>query len=207
MATVTVTTQSGDIVVRGESRSNVVTEGRPGGSDDIVVRCPEGSDVVVGTDSGDVDLQGRLGQAKVTAASGSVTVEQVEGLEVRAMSGKVRVLECTGQCRVQATSGSVRIGRAGTIDTSCESGSIRVDRAEGGRVQAVSGSVEVSATGREGLVVRTMSGSVRVTLPPGVHPETQLVSESGDARCDCQQGSDCRVLVWTGSGSISVKPG
>jgi hypothetical protein len=62
-------------------------------------------------------------------------------------------------------------------------------------------------TRRDGEVsVQTMSGSVRVAVPPGVRPNARLRSLAGRPRLACERGDDCRVEVQSLSGSIEVVP-
>src|SRR6266511_353712 len=95
-----VTARSGNVRVTGEERGDVVVTGARGAkveddgsvevkskSGSVKVRCPEGSDVIVGANSGSVELRGRLGYARVTVGSGSVVVDHVERLDARTGSG------------------------------------------------------------------------------------------------------------------------
>ena len=113
-----VTTASGGIDITGEDRSEIVLEsGRArleddgagdvvvrSASDSLVVRCPAGTDVRVGTESGEVRLRGRLGDAQVTTASAGIRVDHVDELEARSASGSIEVDRCVGRCRVHGRS-------------------------------------------------------------------------------------------------------
>jgi DUF4097 and DUF4098 domain-containing protein YvlB len=214
----TVTTDSGEVVVTGEDRADVVVEGgrasvdevQPGElvvqgkSSSLDVRCPTGTHVRAGTASGRVELRGRLGDARVTTTSSSVTVEEVGSLEVRTASGSIEVDRCAGYCRLQSASGRVDVGDAGDVDITAKSGSVDVARTGGGRVHAVSGSVEVGWTGERDLDVRAISGSTRVVVPDVLRPRVRLRSVSGNARCDCDEGDDRCIDASSVSGSIQV---
>jgi DUF4097 and DUF4098 domain-containing protein YvlB len=213
----TVTTSSGRVVITGEDRPDIVVDGKAsiedgddGGvivrasSSNLEVRCPAGTDVRVGTSSGGVELRGRLGDARVTTSSSSIRVEDVEALELRSPSGSIDVETCVGYCRLQTASGSVTVGDAGDVDVSTKSSSIRVGRAAGGRVHSVSGSIALGATGADDLEVRSISGSVTVTLLEDVQPRFRLRSVTGHVRCDCEEGDDAGISVATTSGSIRV---
>jgi len=213
----TVTTSSGRVVITGEDRPDIVVDGKAsiedgddGGvivrasSSNLEVRCPAGTDVRVGTSSGGVELRGRLGDARVTTSSSSIRVEDVEALELRSSSGSIDVETCVGYCRLQTASGSVTVGDAGDVDISTKSSSIRVGRAAGGRVHSVSGSIALGATGADDLEVRSISGSVTVTLLEDVQPRFRLRSVTGHVRCDCEEGDDAGISVATTSGSIRV---
>jgi DUF4097 and DUF4098 domain-containing protein YvlB len=215
----TVTTSSGRVVITGEDRPDIVVDGKAaiedgddGGvmvrasSSSLDVRCPAGTDVRVGTSSGGVELRGRLGDARVTTSSSSIRVEDVDALELRSSSGSIEVGTCVGYCRLQTASGSVTVDDAGDVDISTKSSSIRVGRAAGGKVHSVSGSIELGATGVGDLEVRSISGSVKVTLPEGARPRFRLRSVSGKIRCDCDEGDDGNISIATTSGSIQVEP-
>ena len=213
----TVTTSSGRVVITGEDRPDIVVDGKAsiedgddGGvivrasSSNLEVRCPVGTDVRVGTSSGGVELRGRLGDARVTTSSSSIRVEDVEALELRSSSGSIDVETCVGYCRLQTASGSVTVGDAGDVDISTKSSSIRVGRAAGGRVHSVSGSIALGATGADDLEVRSISGSVTVTLLEDVQPRFRLRTVSGHVRCDCEEGDGAGISIATTSGSIRV---
>ena len=71
------------------------------------------------------------------------------------------------------------------------------------RARSVSGSVEFSATGDGPIAVKTVSGKVRIELPPGTEPQT-IFKTHGSVRCDFPAGRDCRVEATSLSGSIEV---
>src|SRR5262249_54349788 len=109
------TARSGSVKVSGEDRADVAVTGARDAtvnddgsieiksrSGSVSVRCPEGSDVIIGANSGSVELRGRLGDARVTVGSGSVRVEHVERLDARTGSGAVRVPEFAGGGRAGA---------------------------------------------------------------------------------------------------------
>ncbi|HEX6312596.1 MAG TPA: DUF4097 family beta strand repeat-containing protein [Acidimicrobiia bacterium] len=219
MGLLRVTTRSGNITVIGEDRDDVVVDRGPepevgpdgavtvtGRSGATVVRCPAGTDVRVGTGSGDVVLRGRLGDARATTGSGKIEAEHVERLDARTKSGSLTVEYCGGDCQLHTGSGSVRVGRAGDVDVGVGSGSVEAGEVTGGKVRASSGSVDVGLSGGGELEVRAHSGSVRVTVPEGMRPRTSLKSGSGAVRCDCETGKDGKVEVKTESGSIVVAP-
>jgi DUF4097 and DUF4098 domain-containing protein YvlB len=174
------------------------------GSGRVKVRCPAGTDVVVGTGSGAVELKGRLGDARVTTGSGTIRVEEVRVIDARTGSGDVEVEECTEQCRLKTGSGTVRVGRAGDADLVTGSGSVEAELVSGARVKTGSGSVELGLAQAGGVDVKAHSGSVRISVPPGLRPATSLRSSSGKVRCECDEGDEGEIRVKVGSGSIAV---
>ncbi len=215
-ARIRVTNRSGDVVVTGETRADVEVVGAAaateadgtiavnGKSGKIKIRVPEGSHVIVGTGSGDVELRGALGDARATTGSGSIEVDRVASLDARSGSGSLEVDDCAGRCSLQTGSGTVKVGRAGDAELVSGSGTVVARNVSGARVKAGSGSVEVGLTEAGDVDVQAHSGSVRVTVPAGCCPTTDLTTGSGTVRCDCDTGSDGRVRVVAGSGQIVV---
>lgn len=196
-----------DDKIRVDATGSVSLKSGRGGSGWLEIRCPTGSDVVIGTVSGKVELRGQLGAARVTTVSGSVEVDRTEALDVRSIAGSIEVAQCAGRCRLQTKSGRATVGSAGDAQVSTMSGQIRLDEATGDiRAQTASGKVEVGTQGKGDVAVQTMSGSVRVTVPKGVRPATRLRSVAGRPRCDCEEGDDCRIAVQSMSGKIEVVP-
>ncbi len=212
---------SGSITVKAEERSDVVADGAAGiewvgdgsvkvvlskGSKSVAVGCPEGCDVVVGTNSGSVTLLGNLGAVRATTLSGAIKAEHVTSADLRAMSGSIALGSCEGLCRAKTKSGSVRVGSAGAAEVMIGSGSVEIDYVDGALlVRAVSGSVRVGGGGRERMEVETMSGSITVSLPPGCHPDVRARSMSSRPRVEPPAGEDCEVVVRTLSGRIVVR--
>jgi len=193
----------GGDVETGPDGSATITASRP--SSTVEIRCPAGCDVVVGTGSGVVELDGPLGEVHVTTSSGKIKVERAESADLRTRSGAIEVGECDGQCRVVTGSARVRIGRAGCADVSARSGSVSAENLGDGSVHTASGRVELGTSADGSVEVRTVSGSVRVKVPTGRCPTAVLHSHSGSVHCDCEQGADGRIDVATTSGTIRVE--
>lgn len=174
------------------------------GSSSIEVTCADGTDLVIGTVSGHVDVQGSPGAVRIATVSGKIAVEQAARLDVRAKSGHVEVGRCTGDCHVVVTSSRVEIGEAGKAVLSGISGRLVVDELHDAEVKTVSGDVTLGARGGGRIAVRTVSGGVEVELPPDSAPHTRLTSVSGHVECECPQGDDGEVRVATVSGRVKV---
>jgi DUF4097 and DUF4098 domain-containing protein YvlB len=216
-------TRSGRITVIGEERPDVLAEGASsrgvesdatgrvriasakGGSAALEARCPAGSDVVIGTMSGRVELRGTLGAVRVTTVSSDIDVERADALDVRTVSGSIEVGACPGQCSLRTKSGKATVGSAGDAFVSTISGTIRLGRAARKvRAQTVSGGVRVGTQSDGDVKVQTLSGAVTVEVPEGVRPEAHLASMTGRPRVECPEGDDCRIAVRSVSGRIEV---
>jgi DUF4097 and DUF4098 domain-containing protein YvlB len=218
------TTRSGRVTVIAEERGDVFAEegassrgpetdatGRislssaKGGSASLLVRCPLGTDLAIGTISGNVELRGPLGQVGITTVSGSASVERAEELDVRTISGSITVGNCSGRCSLRTKSGQALCSSAHDARVSTISGQIRLDETSGSvRAQTVSGTVEVGTQRNGDVAVQTISGSVKIEVPEGVRPDARLISMTGRPRCDCPEGHDCRIAVRSMSGRIEV---
>jgi hypothetical protein len=213
----TIAMRSGSIVVRTGPGSDVEVHGAKvrvepdgtyridGGSKSIDVICPDGTDVILGTSSGRVTLEGPLGDVRITGSSGTVDVEQARSLDLRVRSGSVTVGAVAGECRVVSSSGRIEVESARSIDLSGVSGTISAGSVGGGRVRTTSGRVTVGLDRAADLEVRVVSGTTEITLPRGVAPELRLSTVSGKVKRDLEQGHDCVISVRTVSGKISVK--
>jgi hypothetical protein len=218
---VRIASTSGAVTVVAEVRDDVVAEGGAQidaaadgsievslarGSTSITVRCPEGSDIVVGTRSGSLRLEGRLGSVMANTISGRIDADNVASADLRAVSGSIVVGVCAEMCRAKTKSGSIQIGSTGAAEVMMGSGRIKIASVVGAlRVRAVSGSVQVVSQGRGPIEVETMSGSIAISLPPGCHPDVRARSVSSRPRVDLSPGTDCQVVVRTLSGDIVVR--
>ena len=220
-----VSTSSGDVTVFAEEREDVVidsgaplreriTESRDeirfqsarGGAVDLVVRCPKGAALVASTASGNLRLIGEFREVRANTASGIIDVDCAEVMDLRSISGKIRVGTCGSRLRLQSTSGDVEIGSADRAEVWTISGGVEVGEASSDiQVRSVSGKVEIGARGQGPVAVQTVSGSVRVELPEGTRPEAHLKSLK-EPVCGCPPGSDCRVDVSSMTGNIEVVP-
>ena len=86
-------------------------------------------------------------------------------VDARTASGDVRVGDCAGDCRVVVTSGRVEVGKAANASVAGVSGKIRVEQTDAADVKNVSGNIEVGASGEGRVAIRTVSGTVEVSVP------------------------------------------
>jgi DUF4097 and DUF4098 domain-containing protein YvlB len=195
----------GTQVVDHDDRAVVVEPDHP--SQAVRVRCPPGSDVMVGTTSGAVDLRGSLGSVSVSSASGRIRVAAAAEVDLRTGSGKIEVDDCSGRCRASTKSGAVVVSSANGAEISTVSGTVRLGLVGGTiDVRTVSGSVTLSSTGAGPISARTLSGSVSISLPAGVRPEV-LASDARWVDCRCEPGEDVTIDVASLSGSVKITPG
>ena len=212
--TVRISTTSGSVHVVAEHGRREVTssagaiqsDGGPmtidGGSSKVVVRVPEGTVLVIGSTSGRVTIEGRVGAVSVVTASGRISVGHAVSVDARSASGRIEVGRADGECRVVATSGRVDIGSCGGADATSESGRIAVRDARGPvRANCTSGKIQLTMAGAHDVEAETVSGRIEVTFPDGVRP---AVVDSLQPVATERAGHDCVVIARSGAGRIVV---
>jgi DUF4097 and DUF4098 domain-containing protein YvlB len=217
--------RSGKIDVVAEPREDVVVEGdkfdvseaddgatlevRAGyaGSKPLSVRCPAGTDIAVGTQSGPVHMQGEFGTVSVTTMSGSIDVERADEADLRSGAGNVHLGSCGGRCRMNSMSGSIIAGAVGAASAGTVSGSITIERVTGRfKARSVSGTIKAACNCEGAIAVKTVSGKVYLELPTGTALDTRFKTLSGKVRNPFPAGHDCQLEAMSISGSIELVP-
>jgi len=174
------------------------------GSSTLEVKCPTGSDLTISTSSGAIEVRGEVGSVKVTTKSGNLAIERASEIDARGASGKVELGECSGECHVVFVSSKIHVDAAGRAVIATVSGNIEVDEVGDAEVKTVSGDIELGARGGGRLTARSISGSVKISVPDGDRPATRLRSVSGRVSCECDDGNDGEITAKTVSGRIKV---
>lgn len=212
--TVRISTTSGAVHVIAEpGRREVATntgavppDGGPvtidGGSSKVVARVPEGTPLVIGSTSGRVTVEGRVGAVSVVTASGRVSVANATSVDARSASGRIEVAHADGACRVVATSGRVEIGDCGGADATSASGRIVVRDARGPvRANCTSGKIQLTMAGAHDVDAETVSGRIEVSYPDRLRP--LVVTSPADVPGE-RAGHDCVVVARSGAGRVVV---
>lgn len=195
-----------DVAVSGDAR--VWTEGETLTIDEasgrLVVRIPERTDLVIGSSSGRILINGPTGDVAVTTVSGRIDVADARSLDIRAESSRVDVSEIVGRCRVHTLKGQIRIdGCGGDADLTTESGRIDV-RAMNGPVRAhcVSGRIIVGLDSANDVEAETVTGRIDVSLPSGTRAYDPAEHGLQDLT---PEGYDCTVTTRSISGRVTVE--
>lgn len=147
----------------------------------VRIRCPHGSDLQLRGGSADLEAIGTLGTVRVKTASGDVSLEDSDRLELETASGDVRVRDVVGTAELRGASGDVSIRRCGgQITANLVSGDLTVGEAAAGfALTTVSGDVHVHAAGGGGMRVQAVSGDVHLGIKPGERLYIDATSVSG----------------------------
>ena len=168
----------------------------------LTIRVPEGMSIVVGSDSGRVEISGSVGDVAVVTESGRISIDQALSVDARTTSARVNVKNTVGTCRVRTKSGRVEVDACMGADVSTNSGRITLRHVDG-PVQAhcVSGRIEVEMDAAYDVEAETVSGRVNVTFPHGVNAWQPTQDPAGtETPVDC----DCAVNARSVSGRVNV---
>ena len=162
------------------------------------VSVPEGTDVVIGSSSGRIEVTGRAGSVSATSESGRVDVESARSVDARTASSRIEIGDVDAECRVRTQTGRVVVGRCGSAEIATTSSRIDL-RSVGGpaRAHTVSGRVEVLMSDAADVDAETVSGKIEISLPEGtiVHRP-----EPGDPT-PRPDDADCTVVARSTTGS------
>ena len=212
---VRITTMSGSVTVTAESGlDHIVADGPQPAVDDGVVtidsksnrvklRIPEGLDLVIGTTSGSVRVEGRVGAVAAMTSSGKITVDDADAVDLRSRSGRIHVGRSRGETLIVGTSGRITVDSSGPADVTTTSGKVSLRSVDGPvAVNCVSGTIQIDMASAHDVAAETVSGRVEVSLPPGTKaridtPSSGVVPVEGD--------SDCVVTARSFSGRVDVR--
>lgn len=169
-----------ELTVRPASRQ---TGKRRHASTNIRVRVPEGTGASVRTASGNVVVSVPLQSLVLTTASGDVRVERPisEDLEARTASGDFRLREVGGNISLTTVSGDCRCEAVGEdLRFNSTSGDVRAAAVGGAlELKTVSGDVEVRDLRGHVVRAKTLSGDLRLGVPPGRTVDVDMQTLSG----------------------------
>lgn len=190
-----------DVDVRGDARvdhagGQTTIDGLHGR---LRVRVPVGSDVVIGTTSGRVDVSGPIGSASVTTESGRVTIAESQSVDVRSIAGRIEIERSEGACCLRSENGSVTVGSCAHADVATSSGRIVLHDVRGvATAHCTSGRIDITMAGAHDVVAETVTGRIAVSLPAGVR------AFFSDGSQDSPADADCTVYTRSVTGHVDV---
>jgi DUF4097 and DUF4098 domain-containing protein YvlB len=122
-----------------------------------------------------------VGRLEVASASGDISFDTATRLQTKSASGEVRGNEVYGESRCVTASGDIRIGTVGErADLSTASGDITIDQCRGSlSVASLSGDIRVGRHTGPDLNAKSMSGGVRLGIPPRTRLDLDANTLSG----------------------------
>ena len=178
----------------------------------VAIRCPEGADLELTTQSADLDARGALGAVGVRSASGDAMLGDTTELSFTTASGDLVAGAVSGSLSTKSASGDVAVRSVGGTSTvNTVSGDVRLgESAALAAVNTVSGDVELDAVGG-GARVNCVSGDVHVATRPGLALWIDVQSVSGSVTSDLEVGdspgggdAQVELRVRTVSGDVRI---
>lgn len=183
---------------------------------EIAVRLglPPASTLAVRAGAVDITVAGGLEELSAKLGAGDVTVDEATtSVSVKAGQTDVRV-GAAGEVAVATGQGSLTAGAVTHASFKTGQGAVRLGRTTGS-VAVKGGSVDLDITDAAGgdVVFTTGSGSATIAVATGTTVQLDLVSASGDVRCDLPMessapagGAALHLRLRTGSGNLRVAP-
>ncbi|MDA0164450.1 DUF4097 domain-containing protein [Solirubrobacter ginsenosidimutans] len=158
-----------------------------GGSLDVTIELPAGSQLHGTAQMADMNCEGRFGDCRLRLGIGQIRLEHAGKLDLKSGAGDIEVDHAGGHADITVGSGEVRVRElassaviknsngdsyvadaAGELRLKSANGSIVVDRAQAGVVaKTANGDVRVGAVARGAVVLETSIGDVEVGIPEG----------------------------------------
>ena len=170
-----------------------------GGSIDVTIELPAGSQVDGGGQLTDFRCEGRLADCRIRTGVGQIQVDLADtprlrtGIgdigvdratghaEVTVASGDVRVRELGGSALIKNSNGDTWVGLAGgELRVKTANGSIAVDAAHAGVVaKSTNGDVRLGEVVRGSVVLETRLGDLEVGIPEGIAAWLDVSARAG----------------------------
>jgi DUF4097 and DUF4098 domain-containing protein YvlB len=203
-----------------------------GGSVDVRISSPAGSELNTRADLGAVHATGALGACRVHTGMGNVNVEDATSLDLRTGmgdivvgrvkgttevstgTGKVRIDALEGRSVVKNSNGDCLIGEAGAdLRVSTANGDIEVDRAVGSVVaKTANGDIRLHELVRGTVAAETGCGALVLGIADGTAAYLDLNTSWGDLRSELEQADEpvqgaetVDVRAKTAAGDITVR--
>ncbi|MFD8917412.1 DUF4097 domain-containing protein [Streptomyces sp. NPDC059569] len=173
-----------------------------GGTVDVTVELPAGSDIDVTGAGARVLGEGRLGEVRVTTSAGDVRLDSTGPLHLKASHGSTTVDRVEGMAEITSSTGNVRVGLVdgpavlknshGTTTIGAVTGELRVKGANGAidiaRAEAsvtgttTNGVLRVAEVARGTVQLETSNGSIEIGVREGTAAWLDVSSNRGQVR-------------------------
>ena len=172
-----------------------------GGSIDVTVELPAGSQVHGSAGSADFRCDGRLGDCRIKIGLGRIQVAQAATLSLKSGTGDISVDRATGDAEVTTASGDVRLSEVdGSVVVKNSNGDTWIGVAGGDlRLNAANGRIAVDEA-RASVVAKSANGDVR--LGDVARGTVVLETSIGDLEVGIHEGSAAWLDVSSTAGRV-----
>ncbi|MGH8871564.1 MAG: DUF4097 family beta strand repeat-containing protein [Acidimicrobiia bacterium] len=162
----------------------IVASGERGGRAFVTVRVPSMANVEIATASGDINVSTPVGRLDASTASGDIDFDTTHRLQAKTASGGVRGKLVEGEANCVTASGDVRITQTlDRADFSTASGDVTIGVCSGSLFCAtLSGNIRVDELTGPSVKIKSVSGGVRLGIPPRTRLDLDASSLSGRIR-------------------------
>jgi hypothetical protein len=191
---------NGHLLVRAPKVRSWLPRAR-GGSVDVTIQLPAGSDVRGAGQLTDFDCEGQLGDCRLRTGLGQIRVDQADALSLKTGIGDISVDHATGHADVTTGSGDVRVRElaAGAVIKN-SNGDTWVGEAGGDlRIKAANGSIAVDLA-RATVGAKSANGDVRVG--EAVRDSVVLETHLGDVEVGIRDGTAAWLDVRAAAGRV-----
>jgi Putative adhesin len=170
-----------------------------GGSIDLTIELPAGSNVVGGASLADFQVDGRIGECRIRTGLGHIRADRTSTAVLKTGIGDVSLDRATGHVDITASSGEVRLreldeggviknsngdtwvgATAGELRISAANGDIAVDHAQAGvDAKSANGDVRLGEVVRGSIVLETKLGDLVVGVREGTAAWLDVRSHAG----------------------------
>jgi hypothetical protein len=191
---------NGHLLIRAPKVRSWLPRAR-GGSVDVTIQLPAGSDVRGAGQLTDFDCEGPLGDCRLRTGLGQIRVDQADALSLKTGIGDISVDHATGHADVTTGSGDVRAREldAGAVIKN-SNGDTWVGEAGGDlRIKAANGSIAVDLA-RATVGAKSANGDVR--LGEAVRDSVVLETHLGDVEVGIRDGTAAWLDVRAAAGRV-----
>jgi Putative adhesin len=155
-----------------------------GGSVDVAVQLPAGSNLHGTGQMTEFDCDGRLAECRIKTHIGHIRIDEARTLSVKSGSGDVSARELDGSTVIKSANGDTWVGIAGgDLLVGSANGSIAVDRARASvSVKTAKGDVRLGGVERGSVALETQVGDLEVGIPEGTAAWLDVRARAGQVR-------------------------
>lgn len=171
---------------------------------DYTIYVPAETEVRAEVGSGDIEVNGIEGPAKLQSGSGRISAHRIHGeTDAKTGSGSIELVDIANRATASTGSGGIEISHvSGEVRATTGSGTIRMDQTPDRIVTHTgSGSIEISGAVND-LRASTGSGSIRIEGNPGPSSYWEIHASSGGISLTVPSDAGFRMRAHSGSGSI-----
>ena len=221
----------GRLLVKAPRRLREWSPRSDGGSIDVDIELPAGSDLSGHTAAGGFRCTGSLGRCELKSSAGEIRVDQAARVKL-ATAGDITLLRATGDAELTTATGAVRAGEidgsaviknangdtrigdvGGELRIKAANGDIDVEHSHGSvTAKTANGHIRVGSIHGGSLIAETASGHIDVGIAGGVAAWLDLDTRYGHVHngLDATEGpgsadEQVEVRARTGFGDITIR--